>query len=273
MKAVKLENRYTRPGVKRKKSVKSMIFSYTVLGAILVLVVFMIALMVCGVLYIREHLAHTPDNSVPLPTENVATGAPVPTETPVIPATPDVPDKMIVVLDAGHGGVQPGCVIDGVLEKEITLSIVFLLQKKLEAEDITVILTRDSDEDISLADRSKIANDAGASYFVSIHCNSFDDDSSVKGLECYYYQSDEGRAMADAITSSAVNHQISTRRVKEENYAVVRNTLCPAVLIEVGFMTNEQELAQLMSPEYQELLAEAIAEGVLNYDKQVNGGR
>ena len=81
---------------------------------------------------------------------------------------------MKIVLDAGHGGKEPGCVINGAAEKDITLSIVLLLQEKLESEGAAVVLTRSADYDVSLPDRSEIANNAGANYFISIHCNSYD---------------------------------------------------------------------------------------------------
>ncbi len=92
------------------------------------------------------------------------------------------------------------------------------------------------------------------------------DDSSVTGFECYYYQSAESENLAEAITSTVDNHSISMRKVKEENYAVLRKTAIPAVLIEVGFLTNTEERGKLLSPKYQGLLAEAIASGILGYN-------
>ena len=135
----------------------------------------------------------------------------------------------------------------------------------MESEGAAVVLTRSTDYDVGLPDRSAIANNAGANYFISIHCNSYEDDSSVKGFECYYYQSAESENLAEAITSEADSRSISTQKVKEENYAVLRETAIPAVLIEVGFLTNAEERGKLLSQEYQELLAEAIASGILNY--------
>lgn len=72
--------------------------------------------------------------------------------------------------------------------------------------------------------------------------------------------------MAETITLSADNHLITTREIKEENYAVLRETAIPSVLIEVGFLTNTDERGKLLSPEYQELLVEAIASGILSYN-------
>lgn len=243
-----------------------LIISYVIRGAIFALLVLIVVFTVCGVLYIKEHLAHKPESVLP---GNVETDDPNSDGTSAASVIPAIPGGVTVVLDAGHGGVQSGCEFDGVLEKDITLSIVLLLREKLESNGVDVILTRDSDKDVSLSKRSEIANSIGANYFVSIHCNSYEEDSSVRGFECYYYQSVESKALAETITLSADAHMISTRKTKEENYAVLRDTVIPAVLIEVGFMTNAQERAQLMSLEYQELLAEMIANGILTYDSSL----
>lgn len=238
--------------------------AYVLQSIIFFLAAMMLVLMVCGVLYIKEHLAHTPDSA--LPEGNVETDDTALSGTPVIPATPPTYEGVTIILDAGHGGIQSGCEFDGVLEKDITLSIVLLLQEKLESKGVTVILTRDADEDVSLSRRSEIANSAGANCFVSIHCNSYEDDLSIKGFECYHYQSAESKDLAEAITLSADNYMIPTRKTKEENYAILRDTSIPAVLIEAGFMSNAQERKQLLSLKHQELLAEAIASGILNYN-------
>lgn len=240
--------------------------AYALRSAIILLLVFMIVLMICGVLYIKEHLTYAADRELPRGNIGESTGDTTVAGSPVIPAAPAIPGEVKIVLDAGHGGDQPGCVINGATEKDITLSIVLLLQEKLESEGTAVVLTRSTDQDVSLPDRSSVANNAGANYFISIHCNSYEEDSSVKGFECYYYQSAESESLAESITSSAEDHSISTRKVKEENYAVLQETAIPAVLIEVGFLTNKEERGKLLSPEYQELLAEAIVSGILNYD-------
>ena len=259
-----MEEHHISISAKRKKRGGKLVIAYALQCIIFFVMALIIALMVCGVLYIKEHLAYVSDRKIS--SENTETDGTASSKTSVIPATPIISEEITVVLDAGHGGIQSGCEFDGVLEKDITLSIVLLLQEKLESEGVTVILTRDDDEDVSLSRRSEIANSVGADYFVSIHCNSYEYDSSVKGFECYYYQSNKSKNLADAITLSADKHLISTRKVKEENYAVLRDTEIPAVLIETGFMTNAQERTQLVSLEYQELLAEAIADGILNYD-------
>lgn len=181
------------------------------------------------------------------------------------------PEKIDVVLDAGHGGVQPGCVAGEVLEKDITLAVTMRLKDQLEEKGLSVFLTRDSDEDVELSDRAAIANQSDAQYFVSIHCNWFEEDTSVSGLDCYYYQDEEGMGLAQSILDSVSSRSIIAREIKEENFEVLWETTMPAVLIELGFMTNPEELEALLSEEYQETLASAIAEGILKRMEKPTG--
>lgn len=251
---------------RRKKSGRRLMIAYALRSAIILLLTLIIILMVCGVLYIKEHLARVPDSKLPNGNAGIITDDSTVAGSSVIPVAPAIPGEVKVVLDAGHGGNQLGCVINGATEKDITLSIVLLLQEKLESEGATVVLTRNADKDVSLPDRSEIANNAGANCFISIHCSSYEEDSSVKGFECYYYQSTKSESLAESITSSAEDYSISTRDVKEEDYAVLQETAIPAVLIDVGVLTNPEECGRLLSPEYQEILAEAITSGILNYE-------
>lgn len=180
-------------------------------------------------------------------------------------ATPEptpVTDAKIIVLDAGHGGVQPGCVAGEILEKNITLEVTLQLESKLEEMGFSVVLTRDSDEDIELDERADIANRAEAECFVSLHCNWYEEDSSVSGLECYYFQAEESKRLAALIAESTDSESIHTRDIKEENFQVLRETKMPATLIEMGFMTNPEELELLTSDDYQEKLVSAIANGI-----------
>ena len=182
-------------------------------------------------------------------------------------ATPEptpVADAKIIVLDAGHGGVQPGCVAGEILEKNITLDVTLQLESKLEEMGFSVVLTRDSDEDIELAERADIANRAEAECFVSLHCNWYEEDSSVSGLECYYFQEEESKRLAALIAESTDSLSIHTRDIKEEDFQVLRETEMPAALIEMGFMTNPEELELLTSDDYQEKLVSAIANGIQN---------
>ena len=124
---------------RRKKRGKRLMVAYTLRGIIFLLLALMIVLMVCGVLYIREHLAHTPDSKLPDGNIGDSTGDTTVAGSSIIPAAPSIPGQVRIVLDAGHGGDQPGCVVNGATEKDITLSIVLLLQEKLESEGAAVV--------------------------------------------------------------------------------------------------------------------------------------
>lgn len=171
------------------------------------------------------------------------------------------PLGITVVLDAGHGGAQPGCVIGTLQEKDIDMAITQQLKLRLEQMGFDVVMTRSSDEDIDLSERAEIANEAEGDCFVSIHCNSYEDES-ISGLECYYYKSAEGKELAEAISRAAGDNDILTREIKEGNFQVLRETVMPSVLIEVGYMTNPEELKALASEPYQQTLAESIADGI-----------
>lgn len=265
MGAVKIEKRHAHIGARRKKSGGRLMIAYVLQGAIFFVLTLMIVLMVCGVLYIKEHLAHTPDSELSAGGADIFTDDDTFSGTPAIPVAPTIPGQMKVVLDAGHGGTEPGCEFMGVLEKDITLSVTLALKKKLEESGIDAVLTREVDQNVSLDKRCSIANAANADLFVSIHCNSYMDDSSINGFEGYYYQDEDSKRLADLILSAAENYpSIKTRNVKEENYKVLRDTKMPAVLLEIGYLSNKVERTNLQSSEYQNTLAQAIFEGIMS---------
>ena len=123
---------------RRKKRGRRLMIAYALRGVIFFLLALMIVLMVCEVLYIKEHLAHTPDSQLPDGNIGDSTGNTTVAGSSVIPAAPFIPGEVKIVLDAGHGGDQPECVINGATEKDITMSIVLLLQEKLESEGASV---------------------------------------------------------------------------------------------------------------------------------------
>lgn len=171
-----------------------------------------------------------------------------------------------VVIDPGHGGVQPGCVYGGIMEKEITLPVSLLVRDKLLDAGVEVIMTRETDEHVELQARADLANDNDADCFVSIHCNAFVKDASVNGLESYYFfGSEQGKLFSDMVIANAEEAGITTRYSREQNYLVIRETKMPAVLIELGYMTNPTELRNLSSEAYQERLADTIADSVLAF--------
>ncbi len=249
-----------RPAGRRRKRGARLAAAYALQALFALLAALLAALLICGVLYVREHLFPKSGGDAQPKGETIAGSGGA--ETGNDPATEAGAEAYVVVLDAGHGGVQSGCAFDGVLEKDITLAVTLLAAEKLRAEGVTVILTREDDTDVSLDERCRIANDAGADLFVSVHCNSYED-SSINGLESYYHNGKKGQRLAEYILAAAGELGVKTRSVKDANYQVIRDTVMPASLVEIGFLSNPAERARLQSEAYQDTIAQAIADGVL----------
>lgn len=248
------------PRNKKKKRGVRLAIAYAMQALIALLALTLISLLVCGVMYVHEHLAQDPAEG----TQKGDTAAdPVVSHGKEEEPKPEGPvdSSCVVVLDAGHGGIQPGCVLDGVLEKDITLAVALLTAEKLRTMGVTVILTRETDMDVSLEERCRIANDADAALFVSIHCNSFED-TSISGFEGYYHDSADGKRLAEYIMNAADALSIKTRNVKDENYQVLRDTAMPSALMEIGFLSNPNERAELQTADYRNTIAQAIADGI-----------
>ena len=200
----------------------------------------------------------------------------------------DVLNK-VVYLDAGHGGYDPGASYFGISEKSLTLAIQSRVKAKLEAEGYQVVTTRTSDTYVDLTDRSRAANASESDIFVSIHINA-SGSSAAQGIETYYYQPyaeypsrinatyhanptrlSMSDTLANAIQSSLINATgAQNQGVKRQTFAVLRETTAPAVLLELGFLSNPQEAARLNTSAYQETLANAIVAGVKSYYEKVS---
>lgn len=180
-----------------------------------------------------------------------------------------------IVVDAGHGGFDPGKVAsDGVTEKTINLAIAGKLCGFLEQGGAVVRTTRVEDSSLSenkradLRNRADIANNSNADLFVSIHQNSFPK-SNVKGAQVFYYKgSEEGKRLAYLIQNRLKEVvDIDNQRIAKanESYYVLKQIKIPSVIVECGFLSNGVEHDKLMSTEYQEKLAWAIYMGILDY--------
>ena len=170
-----------------------------------------------------------------------------------------------VFIDAGHGGKDPGAVANGLREKDVTLAVGLKVGKELERHRVKVTYSRKTDKFVSLDNRAKMANDANADCFVSIHTNAFRK-SSAKGVETFSFpNSANGKKLAQSIQSNIINKKIYSinRGVKTANFAVLRKTVMPAALTEMAFITNKQD-AKLLKTKQNEF-AEAIAKGILSY--------
>ncbi|MBD3883302.1 N-acetylmuramoyl-L-alanine amidase [Phormidium tenue FACHB-886] len=196
-----------------------------------------------------------------------------PSPAPIVPSgsveLPNVADRRVrIAIDPGHGGRDPGAVgIDGLQEKGIVLDIALKVTQLLEEQGAQVILTRQDDREIDLEPRVQDANQGRANVFVSIHANAIDlSRPDINGVETYYYSSSEGAALAQAIQSSvAQSTGMRNIGVKQARFFVLRRTLMPAVLVEVGFVTGRDDAPRLADPDFRTLMAEAIARGILEY--------
>lgn len=194
----------------------------------------------------------------------VITSAPAPAQ----PEDP-VPEKTpLVVLDPGHGGEYNGAEYGGFKEKDLNLSIALQAAQLLEAEGITVEMTRRTDEDIDLYARTDFAKELKADVFVSVHCNASVENEKALGVyTCAYSEDGPGWPLAKQLHDAMIAATGAADFEMEErpNLAVLRTAEMPAALVECGFMSTESELAMLVQPEYQTKLAQGIANGILAY--------
>lgn len=191
--------------------------------------------------------------------------------------------KTVIVIDPGHGGFDPGKVgVNDVLEKDINLSISLKLKELLEAEDMEVIMTRSEDcglysstdsnkKRADMQKRVEIINNSGAVLAVSIHQNSFGQESS-KGAQVFYHEaSDKGKALGETL-QEVIKEEIAdgNHRVAKSNdsYYMLRKTQCPLVIVECGFLSNYEEAELLTEDEYQKKMSEAIKDGIKKYLEQ-----
>jgi len=190
---------------------------------------------------------------------------------------PTNPSGKTIVIDAGHGGKDPGALsILGFKEKEVNLSIALKLENALRQKGYNVIMTRNTDTYVDLYERPKIANNVKADLFISIHCNSTLL-NSVNGLELLYcpatessYKTVDQYPFAKSIHDSIVSSTgINSRGIKKRSDLVVlRLTNMPAVLIETAFLTNPDDAQKLIQDSFQQKVVQGIVNGVEQYMNQ-----
>jgi N-acetylmuramoyl-L-alanine amidase len=200
----------------------------------------------------------------------------------------------VVVLDPGHGGEDSGAMCGGVMEKDLTLDVARRVDRLLDSEGVATLMTRLGDSYVSLADRAAFGNRVKESIFISIHFNE-DNKPVASGVETYYaaHQINSGstfaswlpffsrppsnsprpesQSLAGFIQEALVARTRSVDRgTQAKQFFVIANVTSPAVLIEGGFITNQDELSKLASEDYRDQLAAAVADGVLRYRNAVS---
>ncbi|QOS98821.1 N-acetylmuramoyl-L-alanine amidase [Brevibacterium sp. JNUCC-42] len=171
----------------------------------------------------------------------------------------------LIVVDAGHGGHDVGAKgTVGNYEKDFTLSVANRLVEYLKQhKEFQVVATRSTDTYLTLKERTDIANEVNADVFISVHANAFNPET--RGTETYYYNQnslDLARVVHKHLLAAT---QFPDRKVKQNNFYVIKNTKMPAVLTETGFLTNQVENAQLMSPQFQDKVAKSLADAIVEY--------
>jgi N-acetylmuramoyl-L-alanine amidase len=249
----------------------------------------------------------------------VVTASAVPSQTTATPETTSTSIERVtaaafplsvrrVVLDAGHGGTDPGATAATVAEKEITLDIGRRLRAMLEREGFEVIATRDADRTVALRDRARLANESKSDIFVSIHVNALVKHVESRGIETYYLgaTSDPSLTQLAAAENSVSGYSLADMRklldgvyadarrdesrelaavvqqnlftslrgadpglenwgVKRAPFLVLVATDMPAILAEVGCISNEKEVVMLRRPEYRQKIADALFAGMRTY--------
>lgn len=189
-------------------------------------------------------------------------------------------DKVTVVIDPGHGGRDPGKVgVNGALEKDINLSIALKLKELLIQNDVNVVMIREDDIGLysendsnkkaaDMRKRVEIINTSGAMLAISIHQNSFTQES-VKGAQVFYYSnSKEGKKYAEVMQNQLVKSLADGNKKKakaNDKYYMLKKTNCPIVIVECGYLSNYNEAELLLNDKYQEKLAWSIHLGLLTY--------
>lgn len=195
---------------------------------------------------------------------------------------------VLVFLDPGHGGLDPGATAgkDKYKEKDLNLSVAKKVKSILNKRGFTVYMSREGDDTVELLDRPKMANKINASIFVSIHTNA--GTPSVHGIETYYYKykpqyqpeinkkmhNDPVRvaksvALAKLVQDKMIDHTgANDRGIKGASYKVIRESTMPAILVEMGFISNSNERNKLFTNSYQDKIAKGIADGITEYFKK-----
>ena len=175
----------------------------------------------------------------------------------------------ILVVDIGHGGNDPGAYISGSYEKTLNLQIGLKLKELLdEQDDIKVYYTRTADESVSLAERVALANDVGADLFLSIHNNMVYDSSDTNGTQVMYNGDDAGdfssKDFANVCLRCLLEALGSTDKglIDGDDIYIIRKAKMPVALVEIGFMTNTDELEKLEDEKYQRKAAQALYDAV-----------
>ncbi len=176
--------------------------------------------------------------------------------------------KILVVVDAGHGGHDPGANVGKLREKDFVLKASKMLKKKLENAGFKVYMTRDKDRYVKLYDRSGVANQLKANLFISLHVNAAGN-PKARGVEVLYADDKKrnNKKFARYVQNELIKAtgQVNRGIIRRNDLVVTRTTKMDAILVELGFLTNPGDKAKLLQDSYLETCAESIVKGVLKF--------
>lgn len=190
----------------------------------------------------------------------------------------DIPSDLTIVIDAGHGGMDGGASIGDIKESDLTLSISKKIKEVFEKDSIKVIMTRETEEDLSneefvkredMLKRVHIINSSKASLALSIHLNKFSMER-YRGAQVFYSQTNTlNPFLAETMQRSLIHYLKNTERkiVKRDNIFLLNKVTIPCCIVECGFMSNREELNLLQTEEYQYKIAYALLYGVEDFLK------
>ena len=191
----------------------------------------------------------------------------LPTKNPEQIVKPRKSGEKVVVIDPGHGGIDYGAIRSGINEKDITTDVSARVAKMLRSDGYKVYMTRDEDKTVSLQDRVSFAQENNPDIFVSIHVNS-SEGTTATGIETHYYH-DYSIGLAKVVHTAMTKHiKSKDRGLFKSKFYVINHTTMPAILVEIGFISNEEEREDLISEKRKQATAKAIVEGIKNYYKQ-----
>ncbi|WP_250278590.1 N-acetylmuramoyl-L-alanine amidase family protein [[Clostridium] colinum] len=174
---------------------------------------------------------------------------------------------MKIFIDAGHGGKNPGAIgPNGLHEADVNLDIALKLGRILSKWGYEIEYSRTMDITLTLSERAKMANDWGANYFVSIHCNS-NVNPEARGTSTYFYKT---RTIAESFAKTVNNNLVRQIELKDlgifsANFAVLRLTRMPAILVETAFISNPYEASLLATNSFRQNCAIGIANGIAEF--------
>lgn len=256
---------------KIKEGLKTVLWVVTVICIIVVCVAMALQTKASQVVAAESHVVHQVSpvdvNKAVDVARTINTGHELVGEAVVIKAKAEA--ERVIVIDPGHGGIDGGCVFDGVLEKDINMQIANDVAKNLRNMGYKVKLVRAGDSYIEKADRVEQANLENALLYVSIHQNSCEI-SSVSGIETWYGENDladESRRLAQFVQQETISATGAVCRelVSDDEMCVINKSNMPSCLIETGFLSNKAEREKLCTEEYRGQVAEGIAKGIDMY--------